>query len=103
MENAVKYTPAGGTVSMKLERQGNSGVCEICDSGIGIEEKDLPHVFERFYRGSAGSEIQGTGLGLAIAKAIINQHGGALTVASKKGKGTTVTIKIPLSKSQPVK
>lgn len=99
LENAVKYTPSGGSISITLTRMGSLAVCEICDSGIGIEEADLPHVFERFYRGSSSSKVQGSGLGLAIARAIITQHRGSISVVSQKNNGTRFIAKLPISES----
>jgi signal transduction histidine kinase len=74
-------------------------VIEISDSGIGIEAKDLPHVFERFYRADQvrSRETRGSGLGLAIAKWIVERHAGSIELRSEAGRGTRVTIRIPLS------
>jgi signal transduction histidine kinase len=99
LDNAVKYTPAGGQVSLGFRLANGRAVIEIADSGIGIEAKDLPHVFERFYRADQvrSRETRGSGLGLAIAKWIVERHAGSIALQSEAGQGTRVTINIPLS------
>jgi len=98
ISNAIKYTPDGGEIRVHAKGVSDGVVIIVRDSGIGIPEADLPHLFERFYRveKSRTSETGGTGLGLAIAKEIIEAHGGSIAVASKQNIGTTVTIKLPL-------
>ncbi|MBQ8552499.1 MAG: HAMP domain-containing protein [Clostridia bacterium] len=97
ISNAIKYTPDGGTINIGA-RAADEGL-EICvrDTGIGIPEEDLPHLFERFYRveKSRTSETGGTGLGLAIAKEIVEAHGGTISIESIRGKGSTVTLLLP--------
>jgi signal transduction histidine kinase len=97
LDNAVKYTPAGGTVSAALHSTETSARLTIADTGVGIPPDDLPHVFERFYRADPARrrDAGGTGLGLAIAQWIVEQHGGTIAVTSELGTGTTVTIHIP--------
>lgn len=98
LSNAIKYTPNGGTVTLAA-RQVRAGISiTVNDTGIGIPEEDLPHLFERFYRveKSRTSETGGTGLGLAIAKEIVEAHGGTITIDSEVGMGTVVTITLPL-------
>jgi heavy metal sensor kinase len=99
LDNAVKYTPAGGQVSLGFRLANGRAAIEIADSGIGIEAKDLPHVFERFYRADQvrSRETRGSGLGLAIAKWIVERHAGSIALQSEAGQGTRVTINIPLS------
>jgi PAS domain S-box-containing protein len=98
LSNAVKFTPAGGRIEIVTGIAAN-GCCEISvqDTGIGIAEKDLPHVTEAFMQveSTYAREHQGSGLGLAISKALIELHGGTLSVASKLGIGTTVTVMLP--------
>ncbi|MDQ2810257.1 MAG: HAMP domain-containing histidine kinase [Chloroflexota bacterium] len=96
-ENAVRYTPAGGQVDLSLARDGATAVLRIADTGIGIAPVDLPHIFERFYRGANARTMrrEGTGLGLAIARWIAELHGAALTVESRPGSGTTCTVRFP--------
>ena len=96
LDNAVKYTPTNETISIFLRTKNSEAVVEVIDSGNGILEKDLPHIFDRFYRGSKTAKTLGSGLGLAIAQGIIESHGGTISIASKVGHGTHVTISLPL-------
>lgn len=96
LSNAVKFTPEGGVVKVIAKEVNGFIHIEIRDSGVGIPEKDLPHVFEKFYRVyRPGIEIRGTGLGLPIVKSIIEESGGEISVKSKKEKGTSVFLKFP--------
>ncbi len=94
VNNAVKFTPAGGTVTVTLAVRGVMAVVTVADTGIGISDDDQKRVFDRFFRGSNASPrgIRGTGLGLAISRSIIEDHGGAITLRSVEGEGTTVEI-----------
>ncbi len=94
VSNSMKYTDKGGKILMKTYSSGNNIICEIEDDGIGIDEKDLPFVFNRFYRGdeSRSRETGGSGIGLAIAKAVVSAHNGEIKINSKKDEGTKVTI-----------
>ena len=101
LSNAVKYSPEGGeiTVTLTLERDEGGAWAQLSvrDEGVGIPALDLPHVFEWFHRGSnVAGRIAGTGIGLAGARQIVEQHGGALTVTSQEGQGTTFTMRLPL-------
>ena len=82
LENALKFTPAGGTIHLSLERKDDQAILCVADSGIGILAEDLPHLFERFHRGRNSAEYPGTGLGLTIAKAIVDLHGGQVEAHS---------------------
>ena len=97
-ENAQKYTPEGGEIRISLEADETQARITVADSGIGIAEADLPHVFERFYRSESSRDRNtgGSGLGLAIAKTIAGYHEGTLTVESKPGEGTAFTLSLPL-------
>ena len=100
LENAVKYTPSGGHVQLGLRLENDQALVEISDTGMGISEKDLPHVFERFYRADQvrSRETRGSGLGLAIAKWIAERHGGTINLQSQAGQGTTVRVYLPLAR-----
>lgn len=97
LSNAVKFTPQGGRVRAKVGTDGAAGCFEIADSGIGIPEAEQARLFERFFRASSATErsIQGTGLGLSIAKAIVEAHGGDISLTSIPGKGTTFRVELP--------
>ncbi|GAB4576360.1 MAG: hypothetical protein Kow0077_32370 [Anaerolineae bacterium] len=99
LANAVRYTPPGGTITVEARQVAHRAVIEIADNGIGISESDLPHIFDRFYRAPQAKQMsaEGTGLGLAITHKIVQFHGGALTVSSQEGEGTTFTISLPLA------
>jgi signal transduction histidine kinase len=97
VENAIKYTPTGGQIRVKLNPQAANVVIEVHDTGIGIAPLDLPRLFERFYR-SARREAntqRGTGLGLAIVKSIAERHGGRVWVESQLGRGSVFFLEIP--------
>lgn len=98
-DNAVKYTPTGGQVRIRLRPGATSVVVEVLDNGIGIAPLDLPHMFERFYRSSRreAHTQQGTGLGLAIVKSIVDRHGGRVRVESQLGKGSIFYLEFPYS------
>ena len=98
VENASKYTPDGGSITVTLRRMGRDAVLEIADTGVGIPEEDLPHVFDRFYRvdKARSRDTGGTGLGLSIVQQIVRLHAGSVTVASERGKGTTFTVQLPV-------
>jgi signal transduction histidine kinase len=98
VDNALKYTPPNGHVSLRLRREGAGAQVTVTDSGVGISPTDLPHVFERFYRADAARTLDpsGTGLGLPIAQWIARQHGGEVTLTSELGKGTVATFRLPV-------
>jgi two-component system, OmpR family, sensor kinase len=98
LDNAVKYTPEGGRVTMRIvEEDGSVGV-EVADTGIGIPEDQIPHVFERFYRAEEARSTEGLGLGLSIARQIAEDHKGSIEVRSKPREGSTFIIRIPRSR-----
>lgn len=99
LDNAVKYTPAGGRVWLRLRVEGSTAVVEVEDTGIGIEPRDQARVFERFYRvdKARSRELGGTGLGLSIVKHVALAHGGEVSVTSALGKGSTFVIRLPLA------
>lgn len=96
LSNAVKYSPAGRAVQFDVERDGEFAICRIRDEGMGIPAPDLDRLFGAFYRGRNASQVPGTGLGLTIVKRCVELHRGKIQVASEVGRGTTVTVKIPL-------
>lgn len=98
LENAIKYTPMGGQVSIGLREMEDSILFEIQDTGIGIAPLDLPRVFEKFYRSSRREAYsqKGSGLGLAIVKSIVERHHGKIWVESQLGRGSVFFIQIPL-------
>ena len=97
IDNAIKYTPSGGRVTVRLSRQDGSIRCDVQDTGIGIPLEHQAHVFERFYRvdKSHSRQTGGTGLGLAIVKHAAEVHQAEVILASKPQEGTTVTIMLP--------
>jgi two-component system NtrC family sensor kinase len=98
--NAVKYTPEGGTVTIKMSVEQEQLITSIKDSGIGIPLSDQAHIFDKFYRASnAPKSVPGTGLGLAIVKSIVDNHEGRIWVESKMREGTTFFVVLPLYKS----
>lgn len=103
VENAVKYTPPGGEVSLSLSKKAGWAFFEVSDTGIGIPPENLPHVFDRFYRvDKARTRAQGgSGLGLSIAKWVAQAHGGAIRVTSQVGEGTTFSVTLPLYSQNP--
>jgi signal transduction histidine kinase len=97
LENALKFTPRNGSISLGLEHSGKEARLSISDTGIGIPPEDMTHLFERFHRGRNASEYAGNGLGLAIVKAIVTRHGGTVTIQSEPERGTQVQVSIPVS------
>ena len=106
VDNAIKYTPSGGTVTLSAgECQSDGGARQIeisvADSGVGIPEKDLPRLTERFYRvdKARSRDLGGTGLGLAIVKHIVQAHRGELKISSELNKGTTISVRLPIAEN----
>jgi len=97
VDNAVKYTQEKGTIFITLNKTPHKVHLQIKDNGMGISKSDLPHIFERFYRGSKNENTPGSGLGLAIAQAIISSHHGKIDIESKAGQGTIVSISFPIT------
>ena len=96
LDNAVKFTPAGGTVSVTLSKEPETGLARLAvsDTGIGISEADQPNLFKRFWRSDASRSLPGNGLGLAVVKAIVTSYGGSVTCTSHPGVGTTFVVKL---------
>jgi signal transduction histidine kinase len=93
VDNAVKYTPAGGTIALDGRAEDDNVVIEVRDTGIGIPAEDLPRVWQRLHRGDASRSERG--LGLSLVRAIVQAHGGRVAVRSDPGKGSTFTIVLP--------
>lgn len=95
IDNAVNYTPAGGSVTVSIGSEQNLAVLMVRDTGIGIDPEDLPHIFRRFYRCDRSRARPGTGLGLTLAEAVVKAHRGRITVTSTPNAGTTFTVTLP--------
>ena len=95
LTNALKFTPAGGRVTIITRTTGAGAELEVADTGQGIPPEDLPRVFDRFFRGQQAAQISGSGIGLAIAAELAEAHGGRLTAASEVGQGTQMTLSLP--------
>ncbi|HEV2861451.1 MAG TPA: HAMP domain-containing sensor histidine kinase [Pyrinomonadaceae bacterium] len=113
VENAIKYTPVGGRITLRArpERGGGRVAIEVEDTGQGIGEEDLPHIFERFYRGRARAvdggeaageeEVPGIGLGLHLARVLVEGMGGSIEASSHVGRGSTFTLRLPVWRDEP--
>lgn len=99
VDNALRYTPAPGTVAVSVANDGRDVVLRVEDEGIGIDDVDLPRVFERFYRGAAARRVNGsgTGLGLAIVRWIVERHQGSVRLERRSPRGTVATVRLPLA------
>lgn len=99
LDNAIKYSPQGGRVTVKLEERGGDYLVSITDQGIGISQEYLDHIFERFYRvrNTASRQYSGIGLGLYVTRAIIEEHGGHIRVTNNKGLGCTFSFTVPVA------
>ncbi|MGH3121858.1 MAG: ATP-binding protein [Streptosporangiaceae bacterium] len=95
LTNALKFTPAGGQVRIGTETAGRDTVLRVTDTGAGIPADELPHIFERFWRGRQAVQISGSGIGLAVAAELARAHGGQLTASSEPGRGTEMTLSLP--------
>lgn len=97
MNNAIKYSPSGGTITCRLMETHNNIVISIADEGLGVPKKDIPHVFDRFFRvdKARARSMGGTGLGLAISKEVVQKHGGKIWLESIENKGSTFFISLP--------
>ena len=101
LDNAVKYSQAGGMITLRAAAEDDQMRISVSDEGIGIRENDLPRIFERFYRAdkARSRELGGTGLGLSIVKHTAQLHGGTAQAQSEPGKGTTISVLLPLSRA----
>jgi two-component system, OmpR family, sensor kinase len=96
LDNALKFTRPGDTVEVRAFEDGSTLAVEIADTGPGISEEDLPHVWEELYRGMGARGIPGSGLGLALVRAVAERHNGQVNLRSRAGQGTVFTLKLPL-------
>ena len=101
LDNAVKYTPDGGSVTVRVEEEDGSVALVVSNTGIGIAEEQLPLVFERFYRADGARTEEGVGLGLSIARQIAEAHGGSIEARSRPGVGSTFVLVLPRQKPDP--
>jgi two-component system phosphate regulon sensor histidine kinase PhoR len=97
LDNAVKYTPGGGTITVRMMSEGGYVRVEVGDTGPGIAPDDLPHLFEPLYRAESVRHLPGTGLGLTIVRAILDQHNAPISVRSQPGQGATFTFRLPVA------
>jgi signal transduction histidine kinase len=95
IDNAVKYTPPGGRVTVQAEREGADAVLRVRDTGAGIPADELPHIWDRLFRGDASRSARGLGLGLSLVKAIVEAHGGRVTATSAPGEGSIFEVRLP--------
>jgi signal transduction histidine kinase len=95
LDNALKYTGSGGEVMVSLDEDEKEIIITVADSGLGMSEDDLPHIFKRFYRCDQSRSQSGNGLGLSLAQAIAKTHGGNIRAASVPGKGSAFTVTLP--------
>lgn len=98
LDNAVKYSKTGGAVTIEGASKGATAIVTVADEGIGIGKKELPYIFDRFYRADESRTVKGFGLGLSIAKKIVDLHKGTIKVTSALHKGTTFTVHLPVHK-----
>ncbi len=102
VDNAIKYTPAGGEIAISVRREDGRAVIGIRDTGLGIDSAELPRIWDRLYRGDESRSERGLGLGLSLVKAIVEAHGGQIKVSSEgvPGQGSMFTIQLPTTPNQ---
>jgi two-component system phosphate regulon sensor histidine kinase PhoR len=101
LDNAIKYSPHGGRVSLSTRLQDDRWVMEIIDQGMGIPQDEIPHLFQHFFRARErrdGKSPKGTGLGMAIVKEIVDAHRGQVLVESQEGEGTKILVSLPIAR-----
>ena len=96
LDNAIKFTQPGNTVEIRAFEDGSSVVVEVADTGPGIPEEEVPHVWEELYRGKGARGVPGSGLGLALVRAIVEMHNGQVIIRSREGQGTVISLRLPL-------
>jgi two-component system, OmpR family, sensor histidine kinase BaeS len=95
LTNALKFTPAAGRVTLRTGLPGHGAELEVTDTGVGIPAEELPHIFERFWRGQGAARVSGSGIGLSVAAELARAHSGDLAASSEPGHGTTMTLTLP--------
>jgi len=96
VDNALKYTPSGGRVTVSARRENSVVRLDVADTGIGVASHDLPHIWDRLYRGDQSRAERGLGLGLSLVRAIVVAHGGTVEVEAEPGRGSTFIVKLPV-------
>jgi len=95
LDNALKFTRPGDTVEVRASEDGAAVVVDVADTGMGVPEDELPHIIEELYRGQEARGITGSGLGLPLVKAVVERHGGTLTIRSRPGQGSVFSLRLP--------
>jgi len=95
LSNALRHTPSGGRIEVRTATEDNEALLEVLDTGPGIAAKDLPHVFERFYRGRDAEASAGSGIGLAVAAELVAAHGGTIEARNRDEGGAVFTVRLP--------
>lgn len=95
LTNGLKFTPSGGSVTVTVERDGQTACLVVTDSGVGIPNEEQDRVFDRFWRGAAARAVAGSGIGLTVAAELVSAHGGDIRVHSQPGSGTRMTVTLP--------
>jgi signal transduction histidine kinase len=96
LDNAIKYSEEGAAVTVRLAREGGEAVVTVEDTGRGIADDALPRIWDRLYRADPSRSRRGLGLGLSLVRAIVEAHGGSVAAASRTGRGSTFTVRLPL-------
>jgi signal transduction histidine kinase len=96
IDNALKYTAAGGRVDVDVRREGTAALMRVRDTGTGIPADERPRIFDRLFRGDTSRAERGLGLGLSLVKAVVEAHGGTVIVESEPGRGSVFTVRLPL-------
>jgi two-component system OmpR family sensor kinase len=99
LDNALKFTRPSDTIEVRASERGATVVVEVADTGLGVPDDELPHIFEELYRGQEARGHEGSGLGLALAKAVMELHGGTLTAQSRSGQGSVFSLSLPTGSS----
>ena len=97
LTNALKFTPAGGAVTLCVERDGAEVHLVVADTGVGIPDDEAGHIFDRFWRGAAARTVAGSGIGLTVVAEVVDAHRGRVQVDSQVGRGTRMTVALPAS------